>query len=154
MRVMNDAVVYEFGLDREQQVRQSEAVLEAALTAVPFFWNQLAVLHKEEDRDFLTEQVLVDMRAKIAAHLDAMASAVAAGTPLIPVAAADLVPADEFNDPRHGEYARNTVAAHEELQARVAAAVAARVTVQVFDALLRSEGTGSPAREERNAVTR
>jgi multidrug resistance protein MdtO len=154
MRVMNDAVVYEFGLDREQQVRQSEAVLEAALTAVPFFWNQLAVLHKEEDRDFLTEQVLVDMRAKIAAHLDAMASAVAAGTPLIPVAAADLVPADELNDPRHGEYARNTVAAHEELQARVAAAVAARVTVQVFDALLRSEGTGSPAREERNAVTR
>jgi len=126
MRLMNDAVVYEFGLDREQQVRQSEAVLQAALTAVPVFWNQLAVLHDENDRDFLTEPVLAGMRTKIAAHLDAMAGAVASGKPVIPIDPSDLAPADEFADPRHGEYARNTIAAHEELQAKVAIAVSAK----------------------------
>jgi multidrug resistance protein MdtO len=126
MRVMNDAVVYEFGGDRDQQIRVSDTVLQAALTAVPFFWNQVAVLHKKEDRDFLTEPVLVQMREKVAAHLDAMAGAVATGKPVVPVSASDLAPAEELGDPRHGEYARNTIAAHEELQARVAAAVAAR----------------------------
>jgi multidrug resistance protein MdtO len=126
MRLMNDAVVYEFGLDRVHQVRASEAVLQAALTAVPFFWNQLSVLHRADDRDFLTEPVLVEMRRKIAAHLDTMAGSVAAGAAVSPVAASELVPASELEDPRHGEYARNTVAAHEELQARVAAAVSVR----------------------------
>ncbi|HEX4275141.1 MAG TPA: FUSC family protein [Bryobacteraceae bacterium] len=120
MRGMNDAVVYEFGLDRDAHIRAGEAVLQAALTAVPFFWNQLAILQREEDRDFLTEPALMEMRRKVAAHLDAMAQSVAAGAVIVPVSGAELVAAQIVQNPRYGEYARNTIAAHEELQSRVA----------------------------------
>jgi multidrug resistance protein MdtO len=99
-------------------------ILWAALGAVPFFWNQLAVLYNEEDRDFLTEPGLIEMRRKAAARLDAMAGAVVDGTGLAPVQAASLANPDLLASPRYGEYARNTLAAYEELQGRVLALLA------------------------------
>ena len=119
LRTMNDAVVYEFGLDRQEQTQSSEAILQAALTEVPFFWNQLAVLHHQADADFLSESGLIEMRTRIAAHLDAMADAVVREKPFAPAYAAWLVDPALLTSPRFGEYARNTVAAHEELQLKV-----------------------------------
>jgi multidrug resistance protein MdtO len=120
LRVMNDTVVFEFGVDREEHGRSSETILRTALTAVPFFWNQLAVLHNERDGDFLTEPGLIEMRRKAAAQIDAMAAAVVQKTPFVPTPASDLVDPSLLASPRYGEYARNTIARHEELETLVA----------------------------------
>jgi multidrug resistance protein MdtO len=113
LRTLNDTVVYEFGVDREQHIRLSDSILRAALTAVPLFWNQLAALHSEQDRDFLTEPGLVEMRRNVAAHIDAMAEALAEATQ--PPTASGLVDPALLDSPRYGEYARNTIAGHDEL---------------------------------------
>ena len=121
LRTMNDTILYEFGVDREAHSRQGESILRAALKAVPFFWNQLAVLHNEQDRDFLAEPGLIEMRRRIAVQLDAMSDAVTRETKFTLVDPATLVDPSLLTNPRYGEYARNTVAAHEELQTGVAA---------------------------------
>jgi multidrug resistance protein MdtO len=119
LRTMNDMVVFEFGADREAHTRISENILQTALTAVPFFWNQLAVLHNEQDRDFLSEPGLIEMRRKAAAGLDEMAQAVAENSVFIAPAVDDIADPSILASARYGEYARNTVAAHQDLQHRV-----------------------------------
>jgi multidrug resistance protein MdtO len=116
LRSMSEAVEYEFGVDRELHTRSSEVILRAALTAAAIFWNQLAVLHTDQDEDFRTEPGLIEMRRKIADHLKAMADAVEQGK-TFPIAEADsLVSAPLLDSPRYGEYAHNTVARYEELE--------------------------------------
>ncbi len=121
LRTMNDTIVYEFGVDRDQHGREGETILQVALKAVPFFWNQLAVLHNEQDQDFLAEPGLIAMRRGIAAHLDAMAQAVAERSTFPSMNAESLVEPSLLRSPRYGEYVRQTVAAHQELQTGVAA---------------------------------
>jgi multidrug resistance protein MdtO len=119
LRMLNDTVVYEFGVDREKHIRVSDSILRAALTAVPLFWNQVSVLHSEQDRDFLTEPRLAEMRRNVALHIDAMAEAVSKATSL--PAGPALVNADLLASPRYGEYANDTVTAHDELERSLAA---------------------------------
>lgn len=119
LRTMNDTIVYEFGVDRDQHSREGETILRVALKAVPFFWNQLAVLHNEQDHDFLSEPGLIAMRRGIATHLDAMAQAVAQRSAFPSIDAKSLVEPSLLLSPRYGEYVRQTIAAHEELQTAV-----------------------------------
>jgi multidrug resistance protein MdtO len=119
LRTMNDMVVFEFGAHREAHSRVSENILQTALTAVPFFWSQLAVLRHEQDRDFLSEPGLIEMRRKAAAGLDDMANAVAQDLPFTASVPDDLADPSILANARYGEYARNTVAAHHDLQNRV-----------------------------------
>jgi multidrug resistance protein MdtO len=121
LRTLNDTVAWEFAVDRDEHGRVGDKILRAALKAVPFFWNQLAVLHNERDRDFITEPGLVEMRSTVAVHLDTMADAVAQETAFAEIHVAGLVEPSLLEDPRYGEYVRNTLAAHEELQAQVTA---------------------------------
>ncbi|WP_433963827.1 FUSC family protein [Tunturiibacter gelidiferens] len=117
LRSMNDAVDYEFGVDRESHVRSSEMILRTSLTAGTFFWNQFAVLHHEGDKDFLTEPDLIEMRRKLAEYIDELAVGVAKKTAPTMVPTTALLPPAILNDPRYGEYSRNTIARFEELQA-------------------------------------
>lgn len=123
LRTMNDSIAYEFGVDREEHRRIGERILRTALTAVPFFWNQLAVLQREQDRDFLTEPGLIEMRRQVALHMDVMAVAVTQEIAFAPAHTADLVDPALLMSTRYGEYAGNTVTAHEELQTRVLALI-------------------------------
>ena len=116
LRTMNDSVAYEFGVDREAHGRASDAILQAALTAVPFFWNQLSVLHHEEDRDFMLEPGLVEMRRRVAVQMDIMAEAVVQVKAFHPVEDADLADPSLMDSPRYGEYVSNTIARYDELQ--------------------------------------
>jgi multidrug resistance protein MdtO len=116
LRSMNDAVDYEFGVDREQHVRTSEMILQTALTAGTLFWNQFAVLYSEEDKDFLTEPDLIEMRRQLAEYVDGMAEGVVKKTAPLTVPATAFVPPAMLDDPRYGEYSRNTIARFEELQ--------------------------------------
>jgi multidrug resistance protein MdtO len=119
IRTMNDTVEYEFGVDREEHLRSSKMVLQAALASVAFFWNQFAVLHSPQARDFLTQPELSEMRHSMADGLEAMAGSVVQKT-----AFADNEPAQTLNpsllaSPRYGEYARNSVDRFRELQSLI-----------------------------------
>jgi multidrug resistance protein MdtO len=117
LRNLKESVEYEFGQDRELHIRSSEMILRAAITAAALFWNQLAVLHNETDIDFVTEPQLAELRGKLAQHLDAMADAVVQKTAFASEYSATLISPELLEDARYGEYARNTVARYEELQA-------------------------------------
>jgi multidrug resistance protein MdtO len=119
LRTMNDSVNYEYGVDRELHKRLGDTILQAALTSVGMFWNQLAFLHREADRDFVTQPELVGMRQRMAGYLDAMANAVAEKKELTTAPVTTFVDSALLDNPRYGEYTRNTVARYEELQATV-----------------------------------
>jgi multidrug resistance protein MdtO len=119
LRTMNEAVEFEFGVDRELHQRSGETILQAALTAVGLFWNQLAVLHDERDRDFLEEPGLIELRRKLADHMEAMADAVVRKTAFQTADAGSFVAPALLESPRYGDYAQNAVKRYGELQAIV-----------------------------------
>jgi multidrug resistance protein MdtO len=117
LRTLNATVPYDFGQDREMQIHAGQMILRGALTCATLFWNQLAVLHSETDIGFATEPRLEELRRKLAEHLEAMANAVEQKTTFPPEYADTLASNDLLEDPKFGEYVRNTVARYEELQA-------------------------------------
>src|SRR5262249_28942203 len=76
LRTLSEAVEYEFGVDREQHVRSSEVILRISVTAAALVWNQLAILHDEHDMHLITEPDLVEMRRKLAEHMNIMAESI------------------------------------------------------------------------------
>jgi multidrug resistance protein MdtO len=116
LRSMNGAVPYEFGLDRERHIQTGDMILRATLTAAALFWNQLAVLHNEEDLDYLTNSGLHEMRLRLSEHMSAMADALSQRSAITVEQAEQFVDPAVFSDPRYGEYARNTAARYSELQ--------------------------------------
>ena len=96
-----------------------QTILRAALTLVAFFWNQFAVLHREEDRDFLTQPELIAMRRRMAEGMDAMANAAVNKTEITVIDRESLVNPSLLADPRFGEFARNAVDRYQELELAV-----------------------------------
>ena len=120
LRTMNDTVIYEFGANIEDHRRSGEMIVAAALKAVAMFWNQLAVFHREEDRDFLDDRRLAALRLKLADRLDVMAPAVIGKIGFEKTDTLRILDADVLASPRYGEYAHNTTVRFEELQTLVA----------------------------------
>jgi multidrug resistance protein MdtO len=116
IRTMSDAVQYEFGVDREQHLRSSKVILQAALASVALFWNQFAVLHSPEARDFLMQSELSEMRNGMAEGLEAMANSVVRKTTLGDIEPDAMLDSSLLASPRYGEYARNSVARLRDLQ--------------------------------------
>jgi multidrug resistance protein MdtO len=116
LRSMNDAVEYEFGVDRELHLHSSHAILRAAFSAVAMFWNQLVVFHSAEDEDFLRDPRLIEMRRAFAGELNTMADVVAQKTNYKPALASSFFDMPMLGHPRYGEYVRNTVNRFGELQ--------------------------------------
>lgn len=120
IRTMNDAVEYEFGVDREEHLRSSKMIIQTALASVAFFWNQFAVLHSPRARDFLTQPELSEMRHNMAAGLEAMADSVVHKTAFVDNEAAETLAPSLVTSLRYGEYARNSVERFRELQRLIA----------------------------------
>lgn len=116
LRTMSEAVEFEFGPDREQHVRSSELILQISITAAALIWNQVAVLHDERDISFFAEPGLVEMRQKLAEHMNRMAEAIARKTGFPSESSAGLGSPSLLNSEHNGEYARNTIARFEDLQ--------------------------------------
>jgi multidrug resistance protein MdtO len=116
VRAMSETVEYEFGADVKQQLLSSEMILGASLTLVAFFWNQFAVLHREEDLDFLQQPELIAMRLRMAEGMKTMANATVKKTEFALIAPGTLVDASLLNHPRYGEFARNSVDRYRELE--------------------------------------
>ena len=121
IRTMNDAVEYEFGVDRQRQMAIAEQILRTALTAVALLWNELTVLHREEDADFLTDPGLVALRRGLVEQLDRFVAVVLDESGKTAVEASDPAVAgwaatELLEHPRYGEYAQNTIERYLELQ--------------------------------------
>jgi multidrug resistance protein MdtO len=116
IRTMNDTIEYEFGVDRVQHQHAGQTILRASLTAVAFFWNGYAVLHREQDRDFLSEPGLIHMRSILADGMDAMAQSVARKTDFAKVKPEAMIDQSLLTHPRYGEYVENSIARFNELQ--------------------------------------
>lgn len=116
LRSMNDAVEYEFGVDREMHLHSSHAILRAAFVAVAMFWNQLVVFDSAEGQDFLRDPRLIEMRRAFAAELHTMADVVARQAIYTRALASAFSDGPILDHPRYGEYVRNTVNRFGELQ--------------------------------------
>ena len=120
IRTMSETVEYEFGVDVKQHLLSSEMILNASLTLVAFFWNQFAVLHREEDLNFITQPKLIAMRAKMAEGMDKMAKATVNKTEFGIIEPSELADPSLLADPVYGEFARNAVDRYCELEQVVA----------------------------------
>jgi multidrug resistance protein MdtO len=116
IRSMNDTIEYEFGVDRSLHEFTGQTIIRAALALVAFFWNQFAVLHREQDLDFLTQPELVAMRRRMAEGMDAMANATTNKVEFTVTNRDSLVDHSFLIHPRYGEFARNSVDRYQELQ--------------------------------------
>jgi multidrug resistance protein MdtO len=116
IRTMNDTVEYEFGADRPRQIEFAEQILHAALTLVALLWNELAVLHKDEDEDFLAQPGLRDLRKTLSDRMEEMARSVMQESTLPVAQVSYAADAELLESPRYGEYARNIVSRFTELQ--------------------------------------
>jgi multidrug resistance protein MdtO len=116
LRTMSEAVEYEFGVDREQHLRSSELILQISITAAALIWNQVAALHDEQAIDFLAEPDLVEMRRRLADHLNIMAEAIERKTGFPSEYSAGLATPSLLNSEHSGEYTGNTIARYEDLQ--------------------------------------
>ena len=117
LRTMSEAVEFEFGDDREQHVDSSELILRISVTAAALIWNQVAFLHGEQESAFLAEPGLVEMRRRLADHLNRLAESVERKISL-PAEHLEAFVSQHLLESRHfDEYARNTIARYEDLQA-------------------------------------
>jgi multidrug resistance protein MdtO len=116
IRSMNDTIEYEFGVDRSLHTLTGQTILRAALALVALFWNQFAVLHREQDLDFLTQPELVAMSRRMAEGMDAMANATTNKVEFVVTNRDSLVDHSFLTHPRYGEFARSAVDRYEELQ--------------------------------------
>ena len=115
LRNMNEAVEYEFGVDRAQYIHSSEAVLQVSAAAAALIWNQVAVLYGKRDVDVIPEPELVEMRRRLADHLNVLAEAVVQKTS-VPVEDLASSLSRSLKDERYREYVMNTIARHEDVQ--------------------------------------
>jgi multidrug resistance protein MdtO len=116
VRTMNDTIEYEFGVDRSQHQHAGDTILRASLTAVAFFWNGYAVLHREQDRDFLSEPGLRHMRSILADGMDTMAQSVTRKTDFATIKPEAMIDHSLLTHPRYREYVQNAIARFNEIQ--------------------------------------
>jgi hypothetical protein len=87
------AVDFEFGVNREEHARAADMIISAALHTGSIFWNQLAFLQSGRACRFLRRPVLVEMRHKPAAQMDAIAASVVRKGPVPAAYCTALAPA-------------------------------------------------------------
>jgi multidrug resistance protein MdtO len=116
LRTLNDAVEFEFGVNKEVHLHSSQAILRAAFVAGAMFWNQLVILLSSDDEDFLRDPKLIEMRRAIATELNTMAEVDTAKTTYVPARADSSPDTAILEYPRYEEYVRNTVNRFAELQ--------------------------------------
>lgn len=118
LRTLNDEIPYEFGVNRELHARIGAAILRAAFASVALFWNELSVLHTEQE--LLKDKRLVEMRHKMAEEMDIMAKSVGANAAYVAVDPAIFIGQGPLESARCDEYARNAVARFDDLQKSIA----------------------------------
>jgi len=117
LQSLNDSVKYEFGTDRNAQIREGETIFRSVLAAISLFWNELVVLHAAENTRIINEAELMEMRRMLAHHLSRMADAVSHEQPIPRAVPLESVSATVLESPQYGSYVRSVLARFDELQA-------------------------------------
>jgi len=84
-RNLHEAVLYEFGVDREPHQVAGEIILRAALNSSSLFWNELVLLERPQGRNLLTVDGIVEIRQILAKKLDALAQDILEEAPVQPL---------------------------------------------------------------------
>jgi len=85
IRNLHEAVLYEFGVDREPQKVAGEIILGAALNSSSLFWNELVLLERSQGRNLLSLDGIVEIRQILAKRLDALAQDILEEAPVQPL---------------------------------------------------------------------
>jgi len=125
IRTMNDEVDYEFGVDRERHIETANTIVRGGLTAVALIWNEIVMVHKEEDGDFPNNPQLVELRQRMIKSLSVLTNSVLQKTRLQDSGmsveqTSALASAELLEDARYGEYAVHVSDRYRELESIVA----------------------------------
>jgi multidrug resistance protein MdtO len=113
VRTLNDAVEYEFGVDRDRHLRAGRILMEISMTAVALVWSHATLIDSDEPGGSVSRPAFVKLRQSVAQRLLLMAEALRE----IPYALnAVAIPDLEDAAGATPEYARNTVARFHELR--------------------------------------
>ena len=116
MRNLQEAVLYEFGVDHEGYKAVGESMLRAALTSGSLFWNELVVFERTQDRDLLADDALAKIRCLMAKRLETVAEAVVEEKPVEPFRWPGLDGEYLPAGPREVEYVNTLLSRYEQLE--------------------------------------
>ncbi len=121
IRMLREAVLYEFGVDHEAHKAAGETILRAALSSGALFWNELAVLERNQDSDLRSSPQLLTVRSALSSGLDALAESVAKNRPIEPPVAERLAELQRSLDPREAAYASTMMSRYRDIESILAA---------------------------------
>jgi multidrug resistance protein MdtO len=121
IRMLNEAVLYEFGVDHEGQKAAGEKILRAALSSGALFWNELALLERNQDRDLRSNPGLLKIRSTIAGGLDSLAESVAKNSPVAPLASQTFSVVQQYPEAREAEYANTMISRYRDVESVLSA---------------------------------
>ena len=116
IRNLREALLYEFGVNHEAHKAAGETVLRAALASGSLFWNELAVLERNQNRDPATHEKMLKIRETLAKKLETIADAVVERKPIIPLRETPLDTGSFPPDSREAQYANIIVARYREVE--------------------------------------
>lgn len=117
IRNLQEAVLYEFGVDHVSHKAAGETMVRAALTSGSLFWNELAVLERTRDRYLLTDEEVVRIRQALAKQLETLAEAVVEQKPFEPLRGPSPEEEQFLPGGREAEYANILVSRYKEVEA-------------------------------------
>jgi multidrug resistance protein MdtO len=120
IRMLHEAVLYEFGVDHKDHKVAGETILRAALSSGALFWNELAVLERNQDRDLRTDPRLLTIRSTLAGRLDALAESVAKNRQIELQAEQPFMVPERLPDASEAEYASTMVSRYRDIESILA----------------------------------
>jgi multidrug resistance protein MdtO len=125
IRKLAEAVPYEFGTDREHELRVSDGILEVTLGAASLTLNVFAMLHDEEYEGAVNEERLAVLHQDLAQQIEQAALAIERRS------VAELAQmrsgkdlAAHLDQPRYAEHVQNVIARYREFRAMLPVVVA------------------------------
>jgi len=121
IRMLNEAVLYEFGVDHEAHKAAGETILRAALSSGALFWNELALLERNQDRDLRSNPGLLTIRSTLAGGLDSLAESVAMNRPVAPQTGQPFPVVEQLPEAREAEYANTMMSRYRNVESILSA---------------------------------
>lgn len=121
IRMLREAVLYEFGVHHEAHKAAGETILRAALSSGALFWNELAVLERNQDRDLRSDPELLAIRSTLAGGLDSLAESVANNRPIAPRSGLPFSATDHLPEARGAEYANTMMSRYRDVESILSA---------------------------------
>jgi multidrug resistance protein MdtO len=120
IRMLHEAVLYEFGADHEAHKAAGKIILRAALSSGALLWNELAVLERRPDRDLQNNPRLLGIRSTLAGGLETLAKSVTENKRIAPPTEQRGSVAEYPSDPREAEYANTMMSRYRDIESTLA----------------------------------